>query len=491
MQAFGAYTAKRCSMWGCAALLSACAGLPPPGTPARFIDADTLSFRPAASALFPEGDWPPADWWRAFGDATLDGLVEAGLRDSPDLQTIQARGRAARSAVAVAAAAVQPQVSAGASVTRERFSAGSVYPPPLGGSAVTLGQVGLNLEQDLDFWGRHRLALRAVLHEAQVAEAEAAAARAATSCAIAQAWFEWRVAQADADVAGRAMSRRAGILDVTRRRVQSGLDAPLSAAQAAAQVAWAEQRVVSSQTRIQLARHQLSALVGSGPDAPIGPAAAAVASLESTLQRVPLPSHLAVDLIARRADVAAMRARAEAAAARVGVARADFMPRIDLAALVGFESLGLGRLLRGSNATPGITSAIHLPIFDGGALRGRLGVADAEYDAAVEGYNAALVTAVREVADQMSLLRGVADELRHQAQAEIDTELAYEQVRTRYRNGLLPFGELLLAEERLFDAQRARLALQQRRLVATIGLIRALGGGYVAPDPLPQPRRTT
>src|SRR6266853_1867233 len=182
----------------------------------------------------------------------------------------------------------------------------------------------------------------------------------------------------------------------------------------------------------------------------------------------------------RPRDIAAQRWRLEAAAARIGAAKADFFPNLNLAAFAGFGATSLHGLdlFGAGSGVAGVGPALHLPIFDAGRLRANLRGGYGEYDAAVEQYNQALVDALRQVADQVASVRAVQRQLADQANALAAAEDTYRLTLDRYRAGLTSYLDVLVNEERLLAERVNQVRLQGRSLALAVGTIRALGGGY-------------
>jgi NodT family efflux transporter outer membrane factor (OMF) lipoprotein len=203
------------------------------------------------------------------------------------------------------------------------------------------------------------------------------------------------------------------------------------------------------------------------------------------LQAGDLPTGVPADLLGRRPDLAAARWRVEAAMRGVDVARAQFYPNVNLTAFIGLSSIGLDRLIEADSRQFGVGPAIRLPIFDSGALRANLRGRTAELDAAIEGYNSALLESVRDAADQLSSLQSVQRQQAEQAQALAAAESAYDIALQRYRAGLTGHLTVLTAETTLLTQRRLGVDLRARDLSARIGLVRALGGGYTDDTPTP------
>ncbi|MBS0335560.1 MAG: efflux transporter outer membrane subunit, partial [Proteobacteria bacterium] len=228
---------------------------------------------------------------------------------------------------------------------------------------------------------------------------------------------------------------------------------------------------------IALARNQLAALAGKGPDRglSIGPVPGGVGPAAHAHG---LPPDLPLDLLGRRPDLAAARWRVESAAGEVEVAKKRFLPNVNLLAFAGVASLGLDRLLAAGSGIGGVGPAVRVPLFSAGGLQAGLRGREADYDLAVERYNELLLDAVREVADQVQTRRVLDAERSERRLAYAATEQARRFALERYRAGIASYLEVLDAEAPLFALQRADTDLGARALLAEVGLYRALGGGY-------------
>jgi NodT family efflux transporter outer membrane factor (OMF) lipoprotein len=204
------------------------------------------------------------------------------------------------------------------------------------------------------------------------------------------------------------------------------------------------------------------------------------------LRPLPTASTLPADLVGRRADLVAARWRVEAALQGVAMARAAFYPSVDLVAFAGLSSLGLDRLLDLGARQFGAGPALRLPLFDSGRLQAQLGAQRAEVAAAVAAYDAALLRALREVADELGAQRLLGRQQAAQAEASAAAESAFGLALARYRAGLGSYLLVLTAQSNVLAQQQAHSELKGRRLAADVALALALGGGYAAaPDDLP------
>jgi NodT family efflux transporter outer membrane factor (OMF) lipoprotein len=466
----------------CATLvLAACAstgGLAPSSAlrPAASVQAtrslEGVQITPAA--------WPTADWWKAYGDAQLDALIGEALDGSPTLAIAAARTRRALAGVDVSRAALLPRVDAAAASTRERFSERGTTPPPYAGTTQTINELQATLSWEIDFWGRNRAAYESAVGAARAAEVDAYAARLALSTGVAQAYAELERAYLELDVANANLRERQQIYNLTRDRNAAGIDSKVELKQAESALPATREEIARLDERIALARNEIAALLGQGPDRGLAIARPNAA----VLAPIALPSSVPADLIGRRPDIVAQRWRVEAARHAIDSAKAEFYPNVNLLAFVGFQAIGGGSVLSAASRMAGVTPAVTLPIFDGGRLRGNLAGVDAEYDIAVERYNQALADAMRDVVDQLASWRSVEAQRAEQRSAQATAQEAYDLALLRYREGLGNYLQVLSAEGPLLAQQSLDADLRARELTLSINLARALGGGFDAPDAL-------
>jgi NodT family efflux transporter outer membrane factor (OMF) lipoprotein len=416
---------------------------------------------------------PTSDGWIGLGDPALTGLIERALQGNPSLKVAQARLARADALASVAQAADGPQVNGSLDVTRQRFSATSIYPPPLGGSIRTLGTAQIGSVWEFDFFGRNRTAIESAVGAQRAAQADLQAARIVLASNVARAYVQLGRLVEQRELARRTIQQREEMLALIRRRVQSGLDTTVELRQGEGALPESRQQIEQLEEQITLVRHALAALSVQSPDALDG-----LAVRLRTLRAASLPNVLPADLLGRRADITAARWRIEAAASDVKSAKAQFYPNVNLAAFAGLSSIGLDRLVRSGSEQYGAGPAIRLPIFDSGRLRANLRGKAADLDAAIESYNGAVIEAVHEAADQLGSLRAIDRQQAQQALAQAAAESAYELATQRYRAGLGTYLVVLSAEAAVLNQRRLAVDLQARNLDTHIALMRALGGGY-------------
>lgn len=461
-----------------ASALAACATQPNLGAAKEPIEPAALATSTSFAA--PPAEWSADGWWRAYGDPQLDQLVETALSGAPDMAAAKARLDKAYAAAAQSRAALYPSLSANSQIGEAKQSLNMGFPPfikqylPQGYEAAP--QISLNFNYEIDFWGKNRSAVAAAASAAAAAGADAAEARLTISTAVAAGYADFARLYAERDVAERSVASREETFDLAGRRVTNGLDTQAELEQAAAGVPAARAEMAALDEQIGLTRDALAALIGQGPDRGL-----AIARPPHAAPRAfGLPDRLAADLIGRRPDIVAAKWRAEAASRRIGVAKAAFYPNVNLAALIGYESLGVSKLFASGSDYGQYGAAVSLPIFEGGKLRANLRGARADYDAAVASYDATLVQAMREVADAATSQRALAERLKQSREALDDNEAAYKVARLRYDGGLANYQSVLLAEDAVLLARRTVVDLEARAFSLDIQLIKALGGGFAS-----------
>ena len=453
--------------------LSGCVLAPavPPGS--KTIDATTLGL--AASAA-PKAE---AGWWQVYHDPQLDRLIRDSFAGNPRLAVAITRVRSAQAQVQAASAGTQPGFSFDGNETYQRFPERDIVPPPLGGGHYWRGQVGINLNWNLDFFGRQAAIIEQSRAGTRAAALDAEAARLALAGAIAQAYVDLDRSWAYRDIAARAEQQRKTILELTQKRVQAGLDtrSELRAAQGA--LPQARLARLQAESAVDLAVHRLAALSGRGADA-FSTITRPHLQLDAALA---LPEALPIDLLARRPDVLAARARVDASVQGQAAAKAAFYPDINLSAFAGFAAIGLDNLFRSGDRSYGAGPAIHLPLFDAQRLKAAYRGAAADADAAVAAYNETVLEAVRQTADQLTLIASTRQQLDESAQLLAASEDAYRIAELRYRKGLTGYLNVLNAETAVLAARRTQVDLLAAQAIARVTLLLALGGSF-DPDSL-------
>jgi NodT family efflux transporter outer membrane factor (OMF) lipoprotein len=460
---------RQCAVALTALALAACASFDPAPPAEKPLAAAALGARTTAVA------WPTDDWWHRYNDPQLDALIADGLAANPTLAAARARIARAEAAAGVARAALLPSVNGNAASLYQRYSENYLYPPPFGGSTKSDNRATLDFSYEFDFWNKHGAALEAALSQAQAASADAQAARVLLTTSTARAYFNLQRLFAQREVSRAAIVQREDVVRLTAQRFSAGLDTRVEMKQAEAALGTVRTELAQYDEAIAIARNQLAALAGAGPErgATIAPVA------DAHLPAAALPATVPLDLVARRPEIAASRWRIEAAQQIVEVARAEFYPNVNIVAFVGLTSISLTNFFTSGSTIAGVGPAIHLPIFEGGRLNANLRGQLADKDLAVSTYNQAIVDAVRDVADALASIDGLAHVTVEQAKAREATTDAYNLAVVRYKAGLGNYLTVLTAQTQQLVQDRLDADLKARAFELDVNLARALGGGYV------------
>jgi len=461
-----------------ALLLNACALSPETGTQAKPLAVPSLAqtLKAGDEAETWVKHWPRSNWWRDFHNAELNRLIETALQGNPDLRAAKARLSQAEAVADDRAAQMLPSVGAHVELIQRRFSATDFYGPN-GGKTFTGANIDpLVFRYHLDLWGKDQAALEAALGKERAQASELAAARLVLAASIARAYFLLCAGEQASGFAQSLAEKAEDKLSLARLRWERGLTSKDSIHAEEQTLEAARQRVASFSAGTRILRNRIAALAGQGPDW----GSSIQASSSAFAERFPLPEQLPLGLLAHRPDVSAALWRVEAAAQSVKVAKTNFYPDINLVGFAGLHSLNLKDLFlsHGASVAYSVGPTITLPIFEGGRLEAALKHEQSAYDGAVEGYNAALLDAVRQVADALAQWR---ESLSHDSAQENALEAAQAQAKLaeqRYRAGLSTRDGEIDAQAALIEQELKTSALQAEHLQAAVGLMEALGGGY-------------
>ena len=444
------------------------------------VDPASLDAGAAIRAANADAQWPAADWWRAYNDPQLNAWITSADAGNPTLAGAQARVREARSMAGVAASALSPQINGNLSIERQHWPDNVYYGPGPLSNANTWDNTGtIGLSYHLDLWGKDHNTTEQALDLAHARAADARAAQLEIETNVVRAYIDMSMNYALLDIAKATRDQQQQILSLAQRRLKGGLGTQLEVSQAETPLPDYERQIDVLEEAIALNRNQLAALAGKGPgagdsitrpqlalDAPAG-----------------LPSALPAELIGHRPDIVAARWSVAAQARGIDVAKAGFYPDVDLlGSLGGFAAAGpLFQFLRSANSGWTAGPALSLPIFDGGRLRGELGVASAGYDEAVSAYDQTIVSALKQIADQVVRMRSLATQ-QNDAQRSVDVARKnYTLAREGYRRGLTDYLNVLVAQNQLLHAQEGIARIEAERLTAHATLVAALGGGLADP----------
>ncbi|HEV7778614.1 MAG TPA: efflux transporter outer membrane subunit [Luteibacter sp.] len=420
--------------------------------------------------------WPEAAWWRRYQDPQLDQLIDMALKGSPDLVQAKSRVDSAQQTIRVAAAQAGLRIDGSAQVARQRLSDHGLIPSQfLGFSWYNQADLGVQLQYDFDWWGKKRHAIESAVDQAHAAEAQRSAASLALQSSVADTYFGWLADRQRVKLADDMIAAQERLLRIAELRVRQGVDLSDTAEQARSDLAAARQQRVALDGSSSIRLAALAALVGVSP--------AGLPKLEPRALpdvELGLPTNANIDLIARRPDIAASRWQVEAALKQTDVARAQFYPDVSIGATAGLSSIDLDKLFTGGSRVFGLTPALHLPIFEGGALEANYGVSKAQLDTAIAQYNSTVIAAARDVATQSLGADEIAGRRTEQAKQVVSGEKLLGTAEARAKSGVRDGRESLMTRAQLLQQRDTSLSLHAQALSADVALVKSLGGGYRA-----------
>jgi multidrug efflux system outer membrane protein len=469
------------------ALLAACSvepayRRPAVPVPAAFKEAPALTTQEA-------GRWKPAQpsdgaprgaWWTIFGDPTLDALEQQAASANQNLKAAAARVEQSRALRAAAHAGWFPQLDAGFGPTRETVSSASLLEPQsVGSQSTTLWRAQGTVSYEADLFGRVGANVDAATADAQQSEALFLSVQLALQADVAQNYFQLRELDREGQLYQQTVALREDALKLIQHRFDDGDISELDLAQARNELANARAASIGVARQRAASEHSLAILLGKTPESFSFPAT----PLVPVTARVPpgLPSAL----LERRPDIAAAERAMAAANARVGLAKSAFFPQLDITGAFGYESATLGDLFMWSSRTfllgPFAGTALTLPLFDGGRRKANLAGARGRYDEAVAQYRQQVLEAFKEVEDNLADLRLLGAQIGAQDAALSASQRAAHLSQEQYDEGQVSYLDVIDSERQVLQSQLQASQLAGTQAVATVNLIRALGGGWGTP----------
>lgn len=456
--------------------------------------------RPAALQSQPlpksfAGDWktaqpaahlPRGAWWEVFHDAELNRLERAATSDNESLAAAVARFNQARSLVDIARSDFFPQFSFAGSATRQRTSRNAPQSGQPAGEAYSYSNftVPLEMSWEPDLWGRIRRQTEAAGARLTASADDVEAVRLAIQGAVAADYFALRTFDAELALLADTIETYRRSLELTRNRRKGGVASDLDVSEAETQLRTAEGQLPALQLQRAKLSHGLATLCGQP--------AMTFATPPNPAQLTPppaIPPSLPSDLLERRPDIASAERQMAAANADIGVAKSAFFPRLVFHGLAGLQSVNAGTVFNWPSRLWAIGPTLELPIFTGGRNTAQLAAARAAYDETVASYRQTVLTAFQEIENQLAAQRFLVKQLDAENAALTAARRTQEIANNRYRAGLVTYLEVAVAQGAAFDRNRAVVRLEGERCVATVGLIKALGGGWQADvNPAPAQR---
>ena len=427
------------------------------------------------------GAWKPATpsdgmlrgkWWEVYRDPELNALEDQIVPQNQNLRAAMENHLSAREQVRVARADYYPTLSLKGSAFRENVSANRPLAQSATASEYSDFLFGGQASWEPDLWGRIRRSVEAAQGNTQASAADMANLDLSLHAELAIDYFELRGLDSDARLLERTVADFQHQLDLNQQLVKGGVATEVVVAQALTQLETTRAQLVD----INMARHQYEHAIATLINKEAAAVSLATAPLDLELPGVPVgvPSQL----VERRPDISAAERRTAAANAQIGIAISAFYPDVVLGGSGGFESTNIGTLIQGPSALWSLGAQATELLFDAGKRRAITDQARHNYEAQAATYRATVLGAFNEVEDRLSDLSVLEQETGTERGAVNAAQHSLDLSNQRYKGGATSYLEVLVAESTLLSNQRTLTDLKTRQFAASVGLVRALGGGW-------------
>ncbi len=485
MKKRGFFEAKLGMLVGCVAAVAAIAPFTAAGSPKVGPDyTPPTNAVPAAYKSGELGSWkegapsdalPKGRWWEVFNDPALNTLQDRAAAANTDLQAAFARVEQARSSARMSRAELLPNLSGNPTLRRERYSPNQQ--PSFGALTATTVRIPLDLSYEIDLWGKVRRGFEGARASAQAAAAAHQNVLLTLQGDVAQSYFSLRALDAEIEIVRRTTGLRNEQLKLVRSRFDGGIGNELDVARAETELAATESEAAALARRRSEFENGLAVLLGEFASqfrlASLGPDATAWTPLAPEI-----PPGLPSTLLERRPDVAQAERELAAANARIGVAKASYFPAISLTGGAGYMSAEFGNLFDWSSRVWSVGPSVSIPIFAQARNRANVNRVRAAFAETAARYRGQVLVAFAEVEDNLSALTHLAEQAAAQDRAVASSQRAADLARERYQSGISSYLEVVDANRVALGAQRISAQLRGQRLIASVQLIKSLGGGW-------------
>ncbi len=423
-----------------------------------------------------------SNWWLVFNDPTLNHLESDADSANQDIRVAVARVDQAEAAARYSRSFLSPTVGLGASASRTREAQNRPNNGNTNGRAATYNdfQLPLSFNYEIDAWGRVRRSLEAARDVHQATEADLRFVRLSVEAAVALNYYGLRENDAERAVLDSTIEELQQALEVMTNRFHSGLNSELEVKQAKTLLDQTKAQALALDVQRAQLEHAIAVLDGR-------------AASDFSLPKAPfdglppsIPPGLPSDLLARRPDIAEADRYVAAATAQIGVARTAYLPHLSLTGFAGFESTNTSSIFNWQNFIASLGAAALTPVFNGGRIRADVDQAQANYRGSLAQYEKTVLIAYQEVEDQLAALRILSGEAQSENDAVDDAKRAEEIAMNRYKTGLVGYLDVVFAQAALLSNERAATQINGQRMVATVVLVKALGGGWLGVSTPPQ-----
>lgn len=412
-------------------------------------------------------------WWEIFGDPLLNEL-QAKASGNLDLRAAVARVGQARAVARLSESDFYPTISLDPTATRARFARDRAAAPVATGVSFISNEfrIPVSLSYEVDLWGRVRRSVEATTAVAEASVAGFETVRLTLHADIATSYFALRAVDADRSVLRRTIDLRKEALRLAQARLRLGAGNELDVSRAETELTTTEAESIGLERRRAEIEHAIAVLIGRPPSELSIP--------EKPLDLPPpaIPAGLPSELLERRPDVAEAERLLAAANAEIGIATSAYYPQLRLTAIGGYSSSDLSTLFSWENRIWALGAGLAAPLYQGGRVDADVERARARYEENVARYRGRLLVAFQEVEDGLSGLRILAEQAAVQDRAVASSKRTAALSAARYNAGLVSYLEVVDAERTALQSERLATQIQGQRLVTSVFLIKALGGGW-------------
>ena len=431
-----------------------------------------------APAVFRGGEDSPTNslgdlpWWQLFQDPALQALIQTALTNNYDLRAAAARVEESRALLAESRSQFYPQLTyQGASGAGRNVQGGAPFDS--GGGVGKGSYLAGSVSWEIDLWGRIRRLNESARAGYFATEESRRNVMTSLIATVAQSYFQLLALDEELAIAQQATNSFGQSLRIFTDRLRGGVSSKLETSAAEAALASAAATIPELRRQIAFQENQIRVLLGMNPGLVARPPGAL-----QTESLPDIPAGLPSALLERRPDIRQAMQLMRAASARIGVARANFYPRITLTGLFGEASPELTAFSGGTVGAWSAAGNLAGPIFEGGLLKGQLRQAQAAWDEARFQYQSTVLNSFQEVSDALVSRQELAGERFEQSRAVAAYQEAVQVANQRYLGGQAGYYELLQEQQQLFPAQNALTQTLLNQLLATVQLYKALGGGW-------------
>ncbi len=417
-------------------------------------------------------------WWISFNDPELNRLEEKAAVSNQNVAAAAANFLAARALVREVRSQYFPNLTTGPSVMNSRPSPGQFGGLTSGSALTAKSYTNYSLPFDAswepDFWGNVRNSVKASTFAAQASAANLENVRLSVQAELAVDYYELRAQDSLQELYDSTVTAYQNALDLNQSLYRAGLGTDEAVAQAEAQLKAAQAQAANLGILRAQYEHAIAVLIGE-------PASTfSIAKRPLTINPPRIPIGIPSDLLERRPDVAAAEREVAQANAKIGIARAAFFPTVQLSAAGGFGNSSIGSWFTWPSRFWSVGPSLAETIFDAGLRRATVEQYRATYDQTVANYRQAVLTAFQEVEDNLAALRILSIVIERQDGAAEAATRSLQEASARYKAGLDPYLTVINAQTALLNAQQTAVNFRMQEMVASVQLIKALGGGWEA-----------